>query len=207
MQLLTTVPTFSELEALIPELKAVLFDLDGTIFNSEPLHSKAFQKFLSENALSLPPDEADNLFRGMCDSQVYEYLINNNKCKFDEIYFVERKTEIFLKLLNNDNCGIATGIVALIKEIKKKNLPCAVVTSSEKSIAHKFLEITNLKDNFQFVLTREDTARNKPDPMPYQTAMEKLQVTPESTVIFEDSVPGLKSAKESGANVIKVGWF
>ena len=94
-----------------------------------------------------------------------------------------------------------------LEELRSKNILLGLVTSSEKCLTERLLIKTDIKSLFHIILTREDTPENKPHPMPYLTAMEKLNLSPNKTFIFEDSPSGIKAAIDSGAYTFQAGWL
>ena len=98
-------------------------------------------------------------------------------------------------------------VLNLLNEIKENNISQAVVTSSERDITDYLLNFLEISHFFDFIITREDVELNKPHPLPYLHAIEKMKFDKKQITIFEDSVTGLEAARLSGANVFQVKWY
>jgi HAD superfamily hydrolase (TIGR01509 family) len=83
----------------------------------------------------------------------------------------------------------------------------ALITSSERKITEELLRLVGLNDFFNFVLTRDDSLKLKPDPWPYLKALELSGLSQDEVIIFEDSDVGLEAALQSGCHVAKVEWY
>jgi beta-phosphoglucomutase-like phosphatase (HAD superfamily) len=206
------VPKFNNLVNLPQGLKAVLWDMDGTIMETECLHALATHKILKDKnpELALSYDEIEKVCIGEIDKTIYETF----QCRglLDDYSledFISTKNDIItneLPLLNPDSI-FNPQIEKLMSEFKEMGIKQAVVTSSEKAITHTLLKYLSLTDYFSIILTREDTSENKPSAMPYLKAMEILSLTPNETLIFEDSPTGLTAAKESKAITFQACWY
>lgn len=212
MHILDKVINFQQLKSFYPETKAVLWDMDGTIMETEQVHAKAFINLLTENGIENGPqikDIKDNCI-GMTDHQVLDQLqLRGMFSHFDYVTFLERKNSHLMNLvkdLKKENI-LSSKVLDLILELKNNNIPQAIVTSSERDITTYLLSFLDLSHLFEFVITREDVTQNKPHPMPYLHAIEKMNINSKHITIFEDSHTGLQAAKQSGANVFHVKWY
>ena len=107
---------------------------------------------------------------------------------FDE--FIEQKNIEFENLLKNDELLdrlFLPELKDLILEAKSKNIKIAIVTASESNTTELFLSKLKIKNLFDLIITRNDTERTKPDPMPYIHSLSKLKVNHDEVIIFEDS--------------------
>jgi len=211
-KILKKIPTFEYLKQDYPNLRALFFDMDGTLFNTEPHHTKAFVKIGQDYNISPPHslEEIHELLVGKADYLVYEIVKNwpgfpvHLSCE----KFVELKNKNLFKILghNEEKHFFHPLMHELLNEAKHQNIFLALVTSSEKVITQKLLELANIKDHFDLLITRDDCPRHKPDPWPYLNALKLSGMSPHEVIIFEDSAVGLTSANGSGAHVIKVEW-
>lgn len=212
MQTLKDIPNFNDLMTAIPALKAVFWDMDGTLCNTEEVHALAGVDILS----SLPGgspftlEELQNMSIGLTDTMVFQNLQSSGLLLNTDLdSFLIEKNEKFintLKQIDSDKI-FNTEILNLLNELKKHQIQLALVTSSEKATTDQVLGKLNLKKYFEIIITQEDTKLNKPAPSPYLLAMDKLKVSKEEVIIFEDSDAGLTAAKESGAQYFKAMWY
>ena len=122
---------------------------------------------------------------------------------------MEIKENSFFSLLEQQDQSliISPQIKNLLTEAQISEMTLGVVTSSEKLLAHKLLDRFELKEHFSFVITREDTELNKPNPDPYLLALSKTSFKKDQCVIFEDSNAGLSAAKNAGIKAYQAGWY
>ncbi|MFT6632166.1 MAG: beta-phosphoglucomutase-like phosphatase (HAD superfamily) [Bacteriovoracaceae bacterium] len=206
------VPKFIDLANSPKGLKAVLWDMDGTIMETEYLHALSTQTIINNHHsdLNLSYLEVEAVCIGESDKTIFDtfksrdLLVNYSL----ENFIVEKNSIISKELISLSPSSIFNPkIENLMKEFGSKGIKQAVVTSSEKEITHTLLKYLNLFEIFELILTREDTSENKPSPVPYLRAMELLGVNSNEVIIFEDSPTGLSAAKESNALTFQACWY
>lgn len=183
--------------------KAVLFDMDGTLFNSEPLHFDALLE-----VVELPSDFDWHPFLGMPDNLVLKTLFPEAAPQ-EIIQLILRKNEKLIEMINNKTLSefqamLTPGVYEFLTYLKTKSIPMALVTASEGVITEALLTKLELKHFFHGIYPREATARTKPSASPYLKAMRDLNVSSLECLIFEDSPTGLQAALEASAFVMKV---
>lgn len=179
-------------------IEAILFDMDGVLVLSEPLHLKAWQHTtahvgLSEQALA----EQDII--GLTDTEIALNLIEQYALSMQCDRLIQQKQQAFYQIAQQ---GIpkVKGIDQFISSRLGK-LKMAVVSSSSRDEIRLILESADLAKNFSFYIGFEDTNNHKPDPEPYTKAMKKLSVNPGDVLIVEDSPAGIQAAIDAGARV------
>ena len=211
MQKLKKLPPIQEINSLSPDIEALIFDMDGTILDSELLHAKALFRTLEHfGVIYKNPNELMEQYIGQSDLAVYKDLANKSilNSAINLEIFLKYKNKFILEMINLNDCKdcLIDGMITFLEETSKHFKIC-LVTASEKEVAQALLKKLDLIKYFQFVLTRNDTEKTKPDPAPYLKAFEKLKLKAQNTLIFEDSLTGIQSAVSSGANVIEVLWY
>lgn len=208
-----TIPSLQELTAAFPGLRALFFDMDGSLFDTEGLHTKAFQQIGHDFKIRPPfgPDVVHGMLMGKADYLVYSIVKDweGFPKEWSAKDFVDAKNERFFKLLRSgaELSFLPEGSRRLIAEAKKAGLFTALVTSSEKIVTIELLKIAGVDRSFDLILTRDDCPKHKPDPWPYIEAMRLGGLHPKEVFVFEDSSVGLEAARASGAHVGKVEWF
>lgn len=195
------------LKEIIKNKKAVLFDMDGTIINSEEYHQKAIQNIFQKISFDVP----DNAHTGICDIQFYQkhsFL----KEKLTQSDFINKKTENIISVIQDISTEefkkyITPNFFNFFDQLKKENIKVALVTASERDVTKEILSKLDLYEKFDLVITRSTTFKSKPSSSPYLNAMRNFKTSTEETLIFEDSKFGLMAAKETGAQVISVNCF
>lgn len=205
---LIAVPSIDELD--LKEIKALIFDMDGTLLNSEILHARALIDLLKESNV-----EYETLleeFRGVAEPDIFLSLkergILSQELRFDD--FVYKKNEVFKTYLLDPILRdklLDPKLLTLIIEAKNRGLKIALVTASEKETTEIFFNTLVLNEYFNLILTREDTPQTKPHPDPYLNCFKKLGLNFDEVIIFEDSVTGIESAKLSKAKYYEVSWY
>lgn len=190
-----------------------LFDMDGTLVNTEPLHARAMDLVFKQYKIevSMSEEEALEKFKGMTDTLVLKALCPDlDETTRDSM--IQQKNQflknIFKNLLPQEIIDLTSpGLSELLSYIKANNKKLAVVSASENEVVYETLTAFGLINEFDFWFGRGSTKRTKPHPDPYLEAMKKANMTKEKTIIFEDSPTGIQSARASGATVIEVAPF
>lgn len=176
-------------------VKACLFDLDGVVFNTEPLYTL----FWHDMGRKYCPQIAD-----------FEYVIKGQTLVqiFDRYFPGEEKKQHQITQSLNDYeknmpYDYVDGFENFIKDIQSKGIKTAIVTSSNLAkMENVYARHPEFKKYFNAILTSEDFSESKPSPDCYLKAAERLGVSTKESVVFEDSAAGLRSGTASGACVI-----
>ncbi len=187
---------------LIVNKKAVFFDLDGTIIESEPVWDRAFEKVF-ENLGEVWLEEYQ-VPRGTTVKNKWTALLDagtiNPKIAVDEL--VKQVTNEYLQIIYKEGLEARDGFWELVYELKiTRNLPLALTTNTSREIASQVLKILGINKTFDFTICGDEVKKVKPDPEMYLMAAKALKVRPKDTLVFEDSLTGVKAALKSGATV------
>jgi beta-phosphoglucomutase len=185
-----------------PNFQACIFDLDGVIIDSEPLHERAKQTTLDNFDIKYPSTLFAN-FKGRTDKAFFEFVVNNLagvNATAEDLDTYKRK--IYLKLFNN--VPLVTGIQDFLPLARRTFKKLGVATSATPKDFSLAAQKYQLQQWFDVIVTGEDTMRYKPDPEPYLKAMEILAVGGAETLVIEDSPNGIQSAKSANCTVAAV---
>lgn len=187
--------------------KAILFDMDGTLFDTEGLHAHALCRILQdEGHENHHPLEIQKKYYGFCDTDVFREILGQ---EINADALVEKKnnqlTEEIRLMGKKGLLEVQTeGMYQLLEKLKALQMPMGLISASERRIVDLIVEVGELSSYFSTIVARGDSERSKPHPDPYLQAMKNLKVCATDTLIFEDSPTGLKAALASGAEVIRI---
>ena len=192
-------------------IQAILWDMDGTIMQTEMLHAKVTAEVVNTlGEFNKTAQELYHIVEGRTDEQIHQILSPMGLVpSLSESAFVNKKNELFLKTYHQSEHHeiFDPAIHDILKAAKENNIIQAVVTSSERAITDALLSFLKLEHFFEFTITANDVTKRKPDPMPYEIAIERLGVEKHEVLILEDSETGIKAAKASGAHFVNVKWY
>jgi HAD superfamily hydrolase (TIGR01509 family) len=185
-------------------IKAIIFDMDGVIVDSEALHFKAEKIVLERHGLYRTKEEEDAFIGRPFETAVKELLKKQNKK-------IGKNIEIDFKKLSGEKYKEFNKLYPELKSIrnteifikeKKDKYTYALVTSSTKDIAEDLMTKFGLIGLFKAFITANDIEKPKPDPDPYLKALKELNLDAKDCVVVEDSIAGIMSAKSAGINCI-----
>lgn len=193
-------------------LKAVIFDFDGVICDSEPLHFQAFNNALEKNGIEIPISKYYQDYLGYTD---YELIENLNKdfsmglSKEGMEDLAKRKCDAFEELVRQKN-SVIKGVGELLELLKAESVRMAVCSGAIAYDIEIMLEGSNLADYFEFIISADDVKRGKPDPEGYLLSLKKLndacdeKIEAADCVVIEDSHWGIEAAQKAGMPTVAV---
>lgn len=181
---------------------AVIFDLDGVIADSEPLHQLGFRRLFEELGLDPGPTDDWHRFVGTSDRSVLIRLLDGRDVGRSLDDLLDRKAALFLDLLKERE-PLFPEIPELVPALAAR-YPLAVASGSLRTAIAGVLELRGLRRHFQFTVSVQDVAHGKPAPDLFLRAAELLKVAPQACVVLEDSVAGVTAARAAGMRVIGI---
>jgi len=185
------------------KIKAVIFDMDGVIVDSEryfPVLEKEW--FLSLVGKWTEEDQAN--ITGRSASDIYFVLKKQYGLKIDQNLFLKQYDEIAKDVYEN-KCEITRNFLNVADNLRKKNLKIALVSSSPYSWIEMMLKRFGIRDKFDVILSADDVnCEGKPSPAIYLHLAKILNLNPENCIVIEDSKNGIISAKN--ANMFCIGF-
>jgi HAD superfamily hydrolase (TIGR01509 family) len=181
---------------------AIIFDLDGTILNNENAYSAAFSSVLTNLGAHVDTNPPETIGLGMKENWVNiisKYHIQTDKTPEE---LAQDTDNFYLKSLKQ--IRPAAGLYQLLDDLKKSGWLLALATSSYWWIVEKELEQFQLEDRFDIITTAEEVIALKPAPDIYLETLAKLGVIPESCIIIENSIPGVKAGTAANMKVVAI---
>lgn len=183
-------------------LGAVLFDLDGTLVDSE--RDNVESVVLAVARLGRTLDEEDRRFIiGHSWNEIHARICARHGLDVPMDELIAAAVDEKRALVSRSGLRVLPGARALVERLAAR-VPLAIVTGSSRVEARDAVEAMGLRDQFRLLVAAEDYARGKPDPEPYAMAANRLEVHPSACLVFEDATPGILSARAAGATVIGV---
>ena len=182
-------------------MTALLFDLDGTLVDSDGDHLLAFQEVFAPFGIALDRALYTAEIMGASNAMIGARFL-------PQLSVPEREQVLDAKeAAYRARVGAMTptpGAVALLDYAQARALPCAVVTNAPRANAEQALMALRLTGRFETLVIGGELARSKPDPLPYLTALERLGASAAHVLAFEDSLSGVRSAAAAGIAVVGI---
>jgi len=183
-------------------MKAIIFDMDGTIVRSEKFHFKAFQTIFKEVGLKFTEAIFKKKYSGTGSEYIFKDMFRVNKVKKDPYHYIEKKKKLFQEYLVKHKLQIVPGFKQFFKKAKENKIKMGIASGT--NIENIGLTLKNVGYDKEFKVITSGTEVKKPKPAPdvFLLAAKRLRVEPEKCVAFEDAVLGIESAKKAKMYVI-----
>lgn len=182
-------------------VKAFIFDMDGVIIDSEPLHFAVDLMILEQFGLNLEKEKLEQ-YVGMTNPEMWRLI----KEQYGVTNTVEEMIEAQLarKLMHLDEIELEpiSGIRELLLELRNNNISIGLASSSPRVFIEAVLQKFTIIDQFSCIVSGEEVDRGKPAPDVYLEAARMLKVKPEDCIVLEDAKHGVKAAKSAGMRCI-----
>ena len=182
-------------------LKAVIFDLDGVIADTEILHAQTSSELLQEFGIFIPPRQLSAKYAGTSDEFMFRDLFSEHRISADPIATARRRWQKLYVLLDG-NIQPMPGVVGLIQELKQHGIKIGVASGSYLHFIDIVLGKLNLKTAFDAIASSEEVRNIKPAPDVFLLAAERLGVPPKNCVVIEDAVAGMVGARRAGMKCV-----
>jgi HAD superfamily hydrolase (TIGR01509 family) len=188
----------------IPEgdFAGYIFDLDGTLVDTMPLHFRAWEGAMRQAGLSGSLDE--DLFYslgGVPTRRVAELMAAHYGLKIDPDAVFHHKESLFQEL--QGDARLIRPVADFARHVARSH-PVSIASGGPREIVRRSLELTGLAPLFPVVVTAEDVVHGKPDPAMFLLAARLMRVDPARCLVFEDAEPGMRAADAAGMKWVKV---
>jgi beta-phosphoglucomutase family hydrolase len=182
--------------------KAVIFDMDGVLVDSEPFHAQNEKLMFKKLGLDITDEEHSN-FTGVATDVMWQQISEIRELPYSVVELTELTVIQSNKYFGSlEKIEPFPGLVDLLEKLFDAEIPLAVATSSDAVTMQNILEKSGLRKYFRFTVCRDDVAKSKPAPDVFLRAAKLLGVAPENCLVFEDSKNGIKAAKAAGTYCI-----
>jgi len=193
-------------------LHALIFDFDGVIADTEPLHFAGFKKTLAEIGIELTESDYYANYLGYDDRGCFLAALQAHQRATDQLTiqrFMQRKARAYLESVT-EHLVIFPGVSEFVREAAA-TYPLAIASGALRHEIELILEQAGLRKEFLHITSAEDVTRGKPDPQPFLSALAGLNASRPSAsidagacLVIEDSIPGIRGAKSAGMRVLAV---
>lgn len=191
-----------ELQIPTGDFAGYIFDCDGTLIDSMPVHYKAWDAAMRQRGLKGPLSE--DLFYslgGVPTLKVAELIAKHYGLQIDPLDVFHLKENMFVEML--PQVQLINPVVEFARRVSKTH-PTSVASGGPRVVVNQSLKLAGIADLFKAVVTADDVVHGKPAPDMFLLAAKLMGVPPEKCLVFEDAVPGFQAAHAAGMQVVHV---
>jgi beta-phosphoglucomutase len=193
-------------------LKAVIFDFDGVLVDSELLHYQAFNHILSPLGVNMSTQQYYDQYLGLSDEELLRLLDKQNNLNLSEqrLRKLFKEKALAFKELSSAQAAVIAGVPQFLNMLYENKIPMAICSGALLPEIEMILQGANLRHYFDVIVSAEQVQKGKPDPEGFLLAIEKLnaklntQISPRECIVIEDSHWGLEAAKSAGMHPVAV---
>lgn len=187
------------------KISAIIYDLDDTMVNSDPLHVRAWEELLKEygHNWSDIPEGVRASYLGMRVVDICNAIIDYLNLNIDRDEFYRRRIELFLEIVEKE-LEPMPGLLESLERFKNAGFKMAVASSGAQKYIDLVLDKFSIRNYFDAIVTGDDVKIGKPHPDAYLITAEKLHVDPAACLVLEDATKGIQSAKAAGCMCIAI---
>ncbi|RUL89296.1 HAD family hydrolase [Tautonia sociabilis] len=186
-----------------PTPRAVLFDFDGVIADTENVHIASWERTFAAMGLEVTPEQCARAVE-IDDRDFLAEILESKRIEGGAIDgWVGRKQALAAAMLR-DEPRLYAGVAPLVRGLAGE-ARLAVVSSARRADVEVVLDAGGITEAFSVIVAKEDVSATKPNPEPYRTALERLGISAAEAVALEDSAAGLASARSAGIRCVAVG--
>ncbi|HZU30633.1 MAG TPA: HAD family phosphatase [Candidatus Angelobacter sp.] len=182
-------------------LAGVIFDFDGVIAESHPVHLLAWRMFLETVGKSLSDEDLSFVLEGAKREDILQRFLGELTPEQIKLYGAA-KEQLFQT--HAGAMKLIAGIAEFLDQLDAAGMPYAVASSGSRKRVEGSLEKFDLKPRFRSVVTGDDVSNGKPDPALFLLAAERLSVAPQNLMVCEDAVAGVQAAKKAGMKCLAI---
>jgi len=183
-------------------LKGVIFDMDGVIVDSHPTHIRAWRRVLAAFGVTPTDEELEIVRDGKKKEEILRHF--DGDLTDDQIHAYAQEKD---RLFREESPGVTMigGVEKLLDELNRAAIPVAVASSGSSWRVQQTLDLFHLRSHFSVVLTGDELTVGKTDSTIFRKAAEELGVRSEESLVFEDSISGVRSATAIGMKCLGIG--
>lgn len=183
-------------------IKAIIFDMDGVLVDSEPLHVTFEKQQFALNNLNIS-DEEHHRYMGVASDVMWQDISATHTLTKPVDEIIHESRELCIRYFSAlPEIPVMPGLIDLLEELSLNNIPMAVASSSLPEVIDLILEKTGLKKYFRVIVSSQEAGKSKPEPDVFLLAAKKLEISPKDCLVIEDSANGINAAHAAGMSCI-----
>lgn len=182
-------------------IEGVIFDMDGVLIDSHPVHRLAWRKFLATLGKNVSEKQLDFILEGRRRNEILRFFLGD--ISEDAIAEYGRRKEDFFQQ-NFQDVKLVPGISAFLEVLQHAGMKTGIATSASSYRTRQTLELLHLQNTFATVVTADEVTEGKPNPEVYQLAAQRMSLHPEQLLVMEDAPSGIQAARSAGIRCIGV---
>lgn len=183
-------------------IEAIIFDMDGTLVDTEPFNTEIERRQFSLNNLEIS-DEEHQKYLGVASDAMWREITANHQTALSVDELIDQNHAESLRYFTElEQIPVMSGLVELLEKLLARNHKIAVASSSTPEIIDLILTKTDLKKYFRVIVSAEEAGKSKPEPDVFLLAAQKLGVNSANCLVVEDSPNGIKAAKAAGMTCV-----
>ncbi|MDZ4819398.1 MAG: HAD-IA family hydrolase [Planctomycetota bacterium] len=186
----------------VSKLRAVIFDLDGLMFNTEQLYQQVGTEILRRRGKTFDDELLDRMM-GRPSRDALQIMIDWHSLA-DTVAILSDETDVIFADILDTQLACMPGLVELLDKLEEHGIPKAICTSSGRRFVNNVLSRFEFGPRFQFILTGEDVTHGKPNPEIYLAAVKQFGLQPHEVMVLEDSQNGCRAAIDAGTFAVAV---
>lgn len=187
---------------MLKDIKAVIFDLDGTLIDSMWVWNTIDKNYFSNRNMDLPKNLKSQIEHLSFDETAAYF--KNNFGILDTIEEIKNEWNNYAYVEYLNNVKLKPGVIEFLSLLKKSHIKIGLATSNSKSLLEVVLHANGIYHYFDSITLTDEVSRGKTFPDVYLLAAKKLGVSPTECIVFEDILPAIKGAKAAGMKVVGV---
>jgi beta-phosphoglucomutase family hydrolase len=186
----------------MPELEAVIWDMDGVLADTAPHHFRAWRETFAKRGISFT--EADFMRGFGVRNNVIIRNVLGEKTTDAEIETIAREKEATFRRIIGKDIKPLPGVLELLGQLYDRGFKMAIASSTVIENIRLIAGSLGIEKYFEAIITGHDVTKGKPDPQVFLKAAQRLGVSPANSIVFEDAVAGIKAAKRAGMHCVAI---
>lgn len=183
-------------------IKAIIFDMDGVLVDSEPFNIEIEKRQFEMNHLTISEEEHLQYMGVTTDVMWREIAKHHSVIIPVDVLIEQNRAESIRYFTEIKDIPVMKGLVDLLEKLKQKNFQMAVASSAFPEILQLILEKTGIRKYFQVVISAQEAGKSKPEPDVFLIAAKQMGINPEDCLVVEDSSNGIKAAQAAGMSCV-----